>query len=257
MNLGRHRDAGATILAVDDSCESLALLDGVLTAAGYQVRSADSGELALAAVAASPPDLILLDIRMPGIDGLEVCRQLKAREATRQIPIILISAVADAQDWVTGLQLGAADYISKPFRIEELLSRVMTHLSLSRATVSFEQQATALGVANDRLQCELLERQSIEDELHQSLERAGRSRRAMLSTLEDQTRAVAALRGSEERLRVILESTDDGILAVETSGKTIFSNRRFAELWRLPQSVIDKGDEDALLGFVLGRAGKR
>ena len=124
-----------TILAVDDTPESLALLVTTLTTAGYRVRSADSGELALAAVAADPPDLILLDVVMKGMDGFEVCRRLKAREETRLIPIILISAFADVKDRVAGLRLGAADYITKPFQTEELLSRVMTHLSLRRARV--------------------------------------------------------------------------------------------------------------------------
>jgi CheY-like chemotaxis protein len=89
-----------TILAVDDTSESLALLVKMLTQAGYVVRPADSGELALAAVAASPPDLILLDVRMRGVGGLEVCRRLKAHGETRQIPIILISAFADVGEWV-------------------------------------------------------------------------------------------------------------------------------------------------------------
>ncbi|MDO8794850.1 MAG: response regulator [Vicinamibacterales bacterium] len=192
-------DAG-TILAVDDTPESLALLVRTLTTAGYQVRPADSGELALAAVAANPPDLILLDVHMKGVDGLEVCRRLKAHEETSHIPIILISAFADVKDRVTGLQLGAADYITKPFQTEELLSRVMTHLSLRRANVSLERQAAALRQANDQMQSELVERRQVEDELHQSLERVERSRRTMLSTLEDQRQAEAALRQRERSL---------------------------------------------------------
>ena len=179
----------ATILAVDDTSGSLALLAEILTPAGYQVRSADSGELALAAVAVNPPDLILLDVRMPGMDGLEVCRRLKAREETRHIPIILISAFAEVKDWVEGLQLGAADYITKPFQPAELLTRVKTHLSLSRAHVSLEQQAAALGQTNGQLRSEIAGRQRVEDDHRQSLERAERARRAMLGVLEDQKRA--------------------------------------------------------------------
>ncbi|MFH1807618.1 MAG: PAS domain S-box protein [Pseudomonadota bacterium] len=139
-----------TILAVDDTAESLALLTGILGPAGYQVRPADSGELALAAVAASAPDLILLDVRMPGLDGLEVCRRLKADLATRHIPIILISAFADAADWVQGLQLGAADYISKPFQTDELLTRVQTHLTLRQARAELEAQQQALRASEDK-----------------------------------------------------------------------------------------------------------
>ncbi|OGV73860.1 MAG: hypothetical protein A3K19_09690 [Lentisphaerae bacterium RIFOXYB12_FULL_65_16] len=188
----------ATILVVDDTSESLALLVQILTPAGYQVRPADSGELAMAAVAANPPDLILLDVRMTGIDGLEVCRRLKARKETRHIPIIFISGTGGVKESVEGLQLGAADYITKPFRPEELLARVKTHLNLSRANVSLEQQAGALRQANEHLQSEIVTRQRVEDELHQSLDRAERSRRAMLSTLEDQKRAEG---GRERTLR--------------------------------------------------------
>ena len=184
----------ATILAVDDTSESLALLANVLTPAGYQVRLADSGELAMAAVAANPPDLILLDVRMQGINGLEVCRWLKTREESRHIPIILISAFADVNEWVEGLRLGAADYITKPLRPEELLTRVKTHLSLSQANASLAQHSAVLRQTNDQLQSEVIARQRVEHELRQSLDRAERSRRAMLSTLEDQKQA-------EERLR--------------------------------------------------------
>jgi signal transduction histidine kinase len=129
------------ILAVDDTPVSLQLLAGILTPVGYDVRLADSGELALAAVAAELPDLILLDVRMEGIGGLDVCRQLKASDRTRQIPVILISAFAEVQEWVDGLQLGAADYITLPFRAEELLTRVKTHLALRQAHASIARQA--------------------------------------------------------------------------------------------------------------------
>ncbi|HCE67012.1 MAG: hypothetical protein A2X82_03785 [Geobacteraceae bacterium GWC2_55_20] len=120
-----------TILIVDDTPESLRVLTEILKPEGYSVRPANSGELALASIAAQPPDLILLDIRMPGMDGFEVCRCLKADEATRGIPVIFQSAATDLADRLEGLRLGAVDYISKPFQREELLARVKTHLELS------------------------------------------------------------------------------------------------------------------------------
>jgi PAS domain S-box-containing protein len=132
-----------TILAVADDAESLELLSGILRPAGYTVRPAGSGELALAAVVADPPELVLLDVRLPGMDGLEVCRRLKLDESTRSIPVVLMSSPADVKEWVTGLRLGAADYISKPLQSAELLTRVRTHLALHRAQASLEQQAEA------------------------------------------------------------------------------------------------------------------
>jgi DNA-binding NarL/FixJ family response regulator len=117
-----------TILVVEDTPESLRLLTDILLGEGYNVRPADSGELALASAAASPPDLILLDIRMPGMDGYEVCRRLKENMETRDVPIIFISALNAMEERVEGLRLGAVDFISKPYQRDELLVRVQNHL---------------------------------------------------------------------------------------------------------------------------------
>lgn len=141
-----------TILVVDDTHPSLKLLTDVLTAAGYEVRPADSGELALASVAARPPELILLDIRMPGMDGFEVFRRLKTRERSRDIPVMFLSAVTETEQRVEGLKLGAVDFIPKPFQAEELLARVRTHMEMSRLRARLEHEAASLQSANDELQ---------------------------------------------------------------------------------------------------------
>jgi len=124
-------DGQGTILVVDDTADSLRVLTEILLPEGYNIRPANSGELALASIAVQPPDLILLDIRMPGMDGFEVCRRLKGDETTRNIPVIFQSAATDLSDRLEGLRLGAVDYISKPFQREELLARVKTHLELA------------------------------------------------------------------------------------------------------------------------------
>jgi DNA-binding response OmpR family regulator len=100
------------ILVVDDTHANLKLLTDILAAEGYQVRPADGGEIALASVAAAPPDLVLLDIRMPGMDGFEVFRRLRMREESRDIPVMFISAVTEVEQRVEGLKLGAVDFIS-------------------------------------------------------------------------------------------------------------------------------------------------
>jgi signal transduction histidine kinase len=128
------------ILVVDDEPEALALLTGVLTEAGYRVRPADSGSLALASVATSAPDLILLDMRMPDMDGVEICRQLKARKESSEIPVVFVSGSADAETRVEGLELGAVDFVIKPFDRAELLARIRTHLELSRLRSQLESQ---------------------------------------------------------------------------------------------------------------------
>jgi len=120
------------ILVVDDDPASLQLLVDLLTKQGHPVRPANSGELALRSLANRPPELILLDVRMPGMDGFEVCRCLKADPKTRNIPVLFISALQDTESKVLGLKLGAVDFVSKPFQAEEVFARVQTHLLLAR-----------------------------------------------------------------------------------------------------------------------------
>ena len=162
--------AKGTILVVDDSPVNLKLLVHTLTTNGYQVLSADSGERALAAVSAGLPELILLDIRMPGLDGFEVCRRLRAQEGSRDIPVVFISASGERAERVEGLKLGAVDFITKPVQREELLARVQTHLELRRLRVRLEQQADGLRQANEQLQRDIIERKRAEAERDQLIQ---------------------------------------------------------------------------------------
>ncbi len=202
-----------TILVVDDSTETLSLLNRVLSSAGYTVRPADSGELALAALAAGIPDLILLDLRMPGLSGLEICQRLKADPATRAIPVILLSAFAEADEWAEGLRLGAADYVLKPFRPEELLHRVRTQLALARARRQHEQlkglQATNAGLTEDLRTAER-DRATLRDHLG----KADQMRKVLLSVLEDQRQAEAALQHSEALFRSTFDEAPVGAAIV-------------------------------------------
>ena len=118
------------ILIVDDTPANLRLLSQMLTNQGYSVRAVTSGVRALESVRASAPSLILLDIRMPDMDGYEVCNELKDNERTRDIPVIFISALNEIEDKVKAFKLGGVDYITKPFQLEEVLARTETHLAL-------------------------------------------------------------------------------------------------------------------------------
>jgi response regulator RpfG family c-di-GMP phosphodiesterase len=120
------------ILAIDDTPASLRLLTDILKTEGYEVRSAISGELALHAATAQPPELILLDVSMPGMSGFDVCQRLKAQEQTRDVPVIFVSAMSETVEKLKGFELGAVDYVTKPYQREELLARVRTHLELHR-----------------------------------------------------------------------------------------------------------------------------
>lgn len=128
------------ILIVDDTPANLRLLANLLSEHGYKVRMAPSGRLALLNAQADPPDLILLDILMPDMDGFEVCRRLKTHPHLRDIPIIFISALNEAFDKVTAFDVGGVDYITKPFQVEEVLARVQTHLRLRAMQQSLEEQ---------------------------------------------------------------------------------------------------------------------
>ncbi len=118
------------ILVVDDTPASLKLLTDIMKAEGYEVRSAINGELALNSALSNPPDLILLDIRMPDMDGFEVCRRLKSAQATQEVPVIFVTAASETDDKIHGFGLGAVDYVTKPYQRDELLSRVRAHLEL-------------------------------------------------------------------------------------------------------------------------------
>jgi phosphoserine phosphatase RsbU/P len=133
-----------SILLVDDQPANLQVLLQTLGSLGCKLLVAKSGEAALAIVQKARPDLILLDIMMPGIDGYEVCRQLKADPATEKIPIIFLSALDETADKVRGLQLGAVDYVAKPFQPEEVLARVTTHLTIHRLGREVQQQRDEL-----------------------------------------------------------------------------------------------------------------
>jgi len=122
--------ANADILIVDDTPANLNVLSAILGKRGYRVRPAINGALALKAAQKAAPDLILLDVQMPGLDGYEVCRQLKRDAQTRDIPVIFISALDDVLDKVEAFQAGGVDYITKPFQIEEVLARVENQLAL-------------------------------------------------------------------------------------------------------------------------------
>jgi PAS domain S-box-containing protein len=164
-----------TILVVDDELDSLKLLTGILTERKYRVRPANSGKLALTSVSIEPPELILLDVRMPGMDGFEVCRQLKRAHESHGIPVIFLSASTNVEEHVLGLSLGAVDFITKPIRKDELLARVRTHIELGRLQTRLEElvaeRTTALRGAIEQLQSEMVERRRVEAGLQESEER--------------------------------------------------------------------------------------
>ena len=141
----------ATIMVVDDAPANLKLLEEMLLGEDFRVIEFPRAAIALKAAAKNPPDLILLDVLMPEMDGFEFCRRLKADERLRDIPIIFISALGDAEDKIKAFFAGGLDYVTKPFQEAEVLARVKTHLALRRQQVQIEAQKRQLQENYDRL----------------------------------------------------------------------------------------------------------
>jgi two-component system sensor histidine kinase/response regulator len=141
-----------TLLIVDDVPINLGLLFTYLRDLGFSIRVAESGEDALEQIPYAKPDLILLDVMMPGIDGFETCRRLKANPKTRDIPVIFMSALSETVDKVKGFKMGAVDYITKPVQQEEVLARITAHLTLRKQQQMLEKQKRQLQQQNSELE---------------------------------------------------------------------------------------------------------
>jgi len=202
------------ILIVDDTPASLKLLSDLLKNEGFDVRPALSGELALEAVRSQTPDLILLDIMMPVIDGFTVCRRLKADPHTCHIPVLFISAISEPQEILQGFELGAVDYVTKPFRREELLARVRTHLEISRL------------------------RHHLEDVVKERNRQLLASEQQLKTTLNDYMIAHA-------QLHTLLHTIPDLIWLKDPNGVYLACNRRFESLYGAKEAdIVGKTDYD-------------
>lgn len=157
-----------SILLVDDNPSNLAILFDHLDQLGYHVLVADNGIDAVEQVATAPPDLILLDVRMPGMDGIETCRAIKANENSADIPIIFLSALVDTDDRLKGFAAGGVDYIPKPLNVEEATARIKTHLTLAQLrhqlAAANQQLATTVNEQTTELKTEIVRRRQQEAE---------------------------------------------------------------------------------------------
>jgi diguanylate cyclase (GGDEF)-like protein/PAS domain S-box-containing protein len=227
MSHERVAHCTAEILIADDTLESLRLLSQALAQAGYDIRSVSSGTLALNSVRAAHPDLILLDITMPDISGFEICQQLKADPRTRSIPIIFISALHETLDQVRAFDVGGADYVTKPFQIEEVLARVhnqvmlacsIKHISQLNAELEqrVQERTAALNVANQALQQKILEHQKVEQSLRESEEK---------------------FRQISEHVQAVFWLTDRGFHTAEAT-TVRYVSPAFEDIWGLPCATL-------------------
>lgn len=146
------RDANGLVLIVDDTQENILVLGSLLRDAGYNINVATNGEQALATLERITPDLVLLDVMMPVMDGFEVCRRMQEHETWRSIPVIFLTAKVETENIIEGFELGAVDYVTKPFQSSELLQRVETHLTLSRLRRELSLRVDELSEALARIE---------------------------------------------------------------------------------------------------------
>src|SRR5258706_4875876 len=195
-----------TVLLVDDNPANLDLLTRVLEPQGYRILVAQSGEAAIALARRALPDLVLLDIMLPGMDGYETCRGWKSQAETGGAPVVFISARNDTWSLVEGFAAGGVDYVIKPFQAEEVLSRVDTHLRLSRLAKELanrneelERQTAELTAANARLREEIERRERVEEEL-----KTGGEEISVLSSREAERWGVEGFIGKSKTIGRIL-----------------------------------------------------
>ncbi len=210
MNESTPLQTKADILIVDDTVYSRRLFSTLLAQAGYQVRTAQDGLTALEIVKKAPPDLILLDILMPEMDGIEVCQRLKNNDRTRDIPVIFISALGEMIDKVKGFEAGGVDYITKPFQVEEILARVETHLAVHQLQKQLESK-------NAQLQREIAKRRQAETTLLEE--------RNLLRALVDNLPDLIYIKDIQSRFLLVNDATRrhlGGATIEEVIGKTDF-----------------------------------
>jgi len=196
----KGQGADAIVLVVDDIAANRNLLRETLEPQGYEILLAPDGETALKIAPRALPDVILLDVMMPGLDGFETCRRLKTSESTRSIPVIFITALGETKSMIEGFQAGGVDYITKPFQAEEVLIRVKTHLENARLTKTVVEQNQQLHAANEELRQEIARRKKAEA----SFETADQQL-SLISQLETERWGLTALIGRSRTLGKIIE----------------------------------------------------
>ncbi|MEH2259574.1 hybrid sensor histidine kinase/response regulator [Nostoc sp.] len=213
------------ILIVDDVPNNLKVLSDTLAQAGFEVAIATSGETALQQLEHTPVSLILLDVMMPGMNGFETCQQIKANSKTQNIPIIFITALSESVNKVTGFELGAIDYITKPFQQGEVLARVRTHLKLNQLSQSLEARNRELQQLTEQLEQRVAERTQ---ELFASIE---------------------TLKQTQQLMRLVFDTIPHWVDWKDINSVYLGCNQSLANALNLssPDEIVGKNDYDLLI----------
>ncbi|MBD2130886.1 AAA-like domain-containing protein [Microcoleus sp. ZQ-A2] len=199
------------ILIVDDTPENLQVLSNTLSKQGYKVRCVVTGKMGIRAARSASPDLILLDIRIPDMNGYEVCEQLKSDPQTSEIPVIFLSALDEALNKVRAFTVGGADYITKPFQVEEVLARVEHQLTIRKLTKQLQAQ-------NEQLQQEIETRKQSETQLQQEVAERQRTQQALRQACDALEAKIEQQLAERQKLLVLLNSLQNPSYAYQVGG---------------------------------------
>jgi len=213
MDIKQTNGSKGDILIIDDSQDNLSTLDAILKKEGYSVRGAPNGHTGLMIVNTLPPELILLDVKMPGMDGYEVCRKLKADPAARDIVVIFISALNDLTDIIKGFEAGGVDYITKPFRYKEVLARIKTHITFCHMQKDLEKG-----------------RNELETRVKQRTVELAKTNERLLEEIAERRQTEAALRNSERRFWTLVEAAPISFYETDAQGSCLYVNEQWRKL---------------------------
>jgi PAS domain S-box-containing protein len=260
-----HAGEGPTILIADDTPANFGVVVDSLMARGFRVLVALDGEEALARALFSQPDLILLDVKMPGIDGFETCRRLKADERTRDIAVIFMTSLTGSEDMLEGFSAGGVDYVTKPVRVNEMMARIETHLALRvmhRQLVAQNQQLLTEVSVRQQAEAAL---SRVRDELEQRVDKRTRqlaeSNARLSAQVDERRRAEAKLQSSEARFRTIVETSPIPLCITSMpEGNILYANEPLRDLFGLDartgmltnivEFYVDPGDRDRLVSHL-------
>ncbi|MGQ7935177.1 response regulator [Paraburkholderia sp. D1E] len=260
-----HAGEGPTILIADDTPANFGVVVDSLMARGFRVLVALDGEEALARALFSQPDLILLDVKMPGIDGFETCRRLKADEHTRDIAVIFMTSLTGSEDMIEGFSAGGVDYVTKPVRVNEMMARIETHLALRvmhRQLVAQNQQLLTEVSVRQQAEAAL---SRVRDELEQRVDKRTRqlaeSNARLSAQVDERRRAEAKLQSSEARFRTIVETSPIPLCITSMpEGNILYANEPLRDLFGLDartgmltnivEFYVDPGDRDRLVSHL-------
>ncbi|HEY6915358.1 MAG TPA: PAS domain S-box protein, partial [Paludibacter sp.] len=234
-----------TIFLVDDVVENLQLLTKMLTESGYRIRAAKTGKEAIASIQTEIPDLILLDVKLPDINGFEVCRLLKEDKRTHHVPVVFLSGLSDTADKLEGFSAGGVDYITKPFISEEVLIRVNTHIEMSSLRLELENVALNLKEKNKLLEEEAAERKLAAERLSESYRKLEDSQKTTVSILSDlqqemnlRLKQEEALRQSEERFQLLFYKTNLCYQTLDSGGNILDVNSQWLDTFGFERDEV-------------------